>query len=88
MLLREVVGAELRAARVAQGRTLREVCAAANVALGYLSELERGRKEASSELLASICDELGLSLTNLLFRAAQSSSKRSEVQAATETLAA
>ena len=56
MLLRDAVGRELRAARVAQSRTLRSVARDARVSLGYLSEVERGQKEASSELLASICE--------------------------------
>jgi len=49
-----VIGDALRARRQAQHRTLREVSTAANVSLGYLSEIERGQKEASSELLAAI----------------------------------
>ena len=57
VLLRKVIGDVLRARRQAQQRTLREVSAAANVSLGYLSEIERGHKEASSELLAAVCDE-------------------------------
>ena len=57
MLLRDAVGKELRAARVAQSRTLRDVARDARVSLGYLSEVERGQKEASSELLASICTD-------------------------------
>jgi transcriptional regulator with XRE-family HTH domain len=59
VLLRRVIGDALRARRQAQQRTLREVSTAANVSLGYLSEIERGQKEASSELLSSICDALG-----------------------------
>ena len=55
VLLRRVIGDALRARRQGQHRTLREVSTAANVSLGYLSEIERGQKEASSELLASIC---------------------------------
>ena len=55
VLLRELIGESLREERVAQGKTLREVSKAARVSLGYLSEVERGQKEASSELLASIC---------------------------------
>jgi transcriptional regulator with XRE-family HTH domain len=51
---------------VAQGRTLREVAKSARVSLGYLSEVERGQKEASSELLNSICSALDLSLASLL----------------------
>ncbi len=59
VLLRRVIGDALRARRQGQHRTLREVSSAANVSLGYLSEIERGQKEASSELLAAICDALG-----------------------------
>jgi transcriptional regulator with XRE-family HTH domain len=56
----------LRARRQGQHRTLREVSTAANVSLGYLSEIERGQKEASSELLAAICDALGSHLSDVL----------------------
>src|SRR5439155_18596786 len=66
VLLRRVIGDALRARRLAQHRTLREVSAAANVSLGYLSEIERGHKEASSELLASICDALGAQQSEVL----------------------
>jgi len=66
VLLRKVIGDALRARRLAQRRTLREVSTAANVSLGYLSEIERGHKEASSELLASICDALGHPLSQML----------------------
>lgn len=66
MLLRNAVGETLRDARTRQSRTLRDVSTAANVSLGYLSEVERGRKEASSELLASICDALDIELSDLL----------------------
>jgi transcriptional regulator with XRE-family HTH domain len=66
VLLRKVIGDALRARRLAQHRTLREVSSAANVSLGYLSEIERGHKEASSELLASICDALGARLSEML----------------------
>ena len=66
MLLRNALGETLRDARNRQNRTLRDVSTAANVSLGYLSEVERGRKEASSELLASICDALDLELADLL----------------------
>jgi transcriptional regulator with XRE-family HTH domain len=61
-----VIGDALRSRRQAQHRTLREVSTAANVSLGYLSEIERGQKEASSELLAAICDALGARLSELL----------------------
>ena len=59
MLLRDHMGAALRRRRVAQSQTLRQVSAKARVSLGYLSEVERGQKEASSELLS----EVALSLT-------------------------
>jgi transcriptional regulator with XRE-family HTH domain len=66
VLLRRVIGDALRARRQSQHRTLREVSTAANVSLGYLSEIERGQKEASSELLSSICDALGSQLSQVL----------------------
>ncbi len=66
VLVRELIGASLREERVAQGRTLREVSKAARVSLGYLSEVERGQKEASSELLASIASALDLPLSIVL----------------------
>jgi len=65
-LLREVLGDVLRRARTKQGRTLRQVSDSARVSLGYLSEVERGRKEASSELLSAICDALDVPLSQLL----------------------
>ena len=66
VLVRRLIGDVLRRRRVDQGRTLREVSAAARVSLGYLSEVERGRKEASSELLAAICQALDLPLSEVL----------------------
>lgn len=66
MLLRGAVGSQLRAARIAQSRTLRDVARDARVSLGYLSEVERGQKEASSELLAAICTALNIQLSKLL----------------------
>jgi transcriptional regulator with XRE-family HTH domain len=65
-LLRDLIGAVLRRRRLSQGRTLREVAGAAQVSMPYLSELERGRKEASSEVLAAICRALGITLDELL----------------------
>ena len=65
-LLRELIGESLREERVAQGKTLREVSKAAQVSLGYLSEVERGQKEASSELLAAMCSALDLPLSVVL----------------------
>jgi transcriptional regulator with XRE-family HTH domain len=65
ILLRQLLGDVLRRMRVRQGRTLREVSASARVSLGYLSEVERGRKEASSELLAAICAALETPLSQV-----------------------
>jgi transcriptional regulator with XRE-family HTH domain len=65
-LLRTQLGNTLRGHRLRQRRTLRDVSSRARVSLGYLSEVERGQKEASSELLASICDALDVELADLL----------------------
>jgi len=65
-LLRKALGEDLRRRRVSQGRTLRDVSRTAQVSLGYLSELERGQKEASSELLAAICSALNTPLSEVL----------------------
>lgn len=70
MLLRHALGALLKRARHARGMTLRELSDAAAVSIAYLSELERGRKEASSEILAAICPVLDLSLADLFHAAA------------------
>lgn len=85
MLLRDALGETLRDARTRQNRTLRDVSMAANVSLGYLSEVERGRKEASSELLASICDALDVELSDVLTtvsRAIQSDTSKHEAATA------
>jgi hypothetical protein len=66
LLVRRSIGEVLRRERQHQGRTLREVSGAARVSLGYLSEVERGQKEASSELLAAICGALDLPLSFVL----------------------
>lgn len=66
MLLRHAIGGALRRIRLDDGRTLREVSHAANISMPYLSEIERGRKEPSSEILAGICAALGLTLLDLL----------------------
>ncbi|AFV89335.1 MAG: helix-turn-helix transcriptional regulator [Acidipropionibacterium acidipropionici] len=65
-LLREMLGESLREQRFAQGRTLREVSSGARVSLGYLSEVERGQKEASSELILAICTALQLPQSELM----------------------
>jgi transcriptional regulator with XRE-family HTH domain len=70
-LLRELIGDVLRRARISQGRTLREVSDSARVSLGYLSEVERGRKEASSELLNAICGALDVPMSRVLFDAGE-----------------
>lgn len=66
VLLREVIGSQLRNIRKEQGATLRDISVRANVALGYLSEIERGQKEPSSELLFSICSALEISVSTLM----------------------
>ena len=71
VLMREAIGGSLRRARTEGRRTLREVSRRARVSLGYLSEVERGRKEASSELLAAICEALEISLSDVLAEAAE-----------------
>jgi transcriptional regulator with XRE-family HTH domain len=83
-LLREIIGDVLRRARTAQGRTLREVSDSARVSLGYLSEVERGRKEASSELLTAICDALQIPLSTVLLDAGKqmAAAERAESPAA------
>jgi transcriptional regulator with XRE-family HTH domain len=66
VLFRRLLGEVLRSRRMEQGRTLRQLCAEARVSLGYMSELERGQKEASSELLAAICTALDVPLSEIL----------------------
>lgn len=66
VLFRRLLGEVLRSQRMRQGRTLREVSADARVSLGYISEIERGQKEASSELLASLCSALDVPLSEIL----------------------
>ncbi|HEY3712384.1 MAG TPA: helix-turn-helix transcriptional regulator [Amycolatopsis sp.] len=82
VLLREAIGDRLRHARTNQRRTLRDISRAARVSLGYLSEVERGQKEASSELLASICDALELPLGELLHKVAADVSALDKVEVA------
>ena len=66
VLFRRLLGDVLRSARMERGMTLREVSAEARVSLGYISEIERGQKEASSELLASLCAAMDLPLSEVL----------------------
>ncbi len=66
VLMRHEIGDVLRDYRLQRGKTLRQVAGRANVALGYLSEIERGQKEASSEVLQSIADALESPLSEIL----------------------
>ena len=76
-VLRQVVGETLRGLRLRQRRTLREVSSSARVSLGYLSEVERGQKEPSSELLAAICRALDVEVSEL-FREVTDTLRREE----------
>ena len=66
VIFRRLLGDVLRSARMQRGMTLRELSAEARVSLGYISEIERGQKEASSELLASLCQAMDLPLSEVL----------------------
>lgn len=66
LLFRASLGDVLRAERMRQGMTLRELSSSARVSLGYISEIERGQKEASSELLAALCAALDVALSGVL----------------------
>ena len=66
VVFRRLLGDVLRSRRMRRGLTLRELSAAARVSLGYISEIERGQKEASSELLASLCQAMDLPLSEVL----------------------
>lgn len=79
VLMRQVIGEELRRRRTEQSRTLRDVSRDAQVSLGYLSELERGQKEASSELLAAVCGALDTPLSTLLLGVSQEVARREAV---------
>ena len=71
VLLREAIGETIRDLRVRSQRTLRDVSADAQVSLGYLSEIERGQKEASSEVLSWIAEALGVSVSQLMLEVGQ-----------------
>ncbi|MFK5584421.1 MULTISPECIES: helix-turn-helix domain-containing protein [unclassified Serinicoccus] len=86
VLLRRELGDALRETRQVQGRTLREVSASAACSLGYLSEIERGEKEASSELLASICKALDVSLSQMLSTVADRASLAEAAEAQMTTV--
>jgi transcriptional regulator with XRE-family HTH domain len=66
VLVRQEIGDVLRDFRLQKGRTLRQVAGKASVALGYLSEVERGQKEASSEILASVADALEVPISVIM----------------------
>ncbi|MGO1234898.1 MAG: helix-turn-helix domain-containing protein [Microbacterium gubbeenense] len=68
ILIRQEIGDVLRDFRQQQGQTLRQVASRASVALGYLSEVERGQKEVSSEILAAVTDALGVSMSSVMRR--------------------
>lgn len=86
VLLRRELGDALRETRQTQGRTLREVSASAACSLGYLSEIERGEKEASSELLASICKALDVPLSQMLSTVADRASLAEAAEAQMTTV--
>ena len=74
-LLRELIGRSLRRRRLEHGRTLADVAAQAGVSMQHLSDVERGRKDASSEMLAAICGALGMDVAELMAAAAQTSAR-------------
>jgi len=89
MLLRTAIGEEIRRNRINQGRTLRDVAKSAVVSLGYLSEIERGVKEPSSEMLTAICAALDITVGNLVMAAGaqlQLSARSAEVIALRPTV--
>ena len=71
ILVREAMGETIRDLRMKSARTLRDVSADAQVSLGYLSEIERGQKEASSEVVSWIADALGVSVAELMLEVAE-----------------
>ncbi|MEU5717944.1 helix-turn-helix transcriptional regulator [Streptomyces sp. NPDC020403] len=87
-LWRDVVGDVLRRERLAQERTLKDVAEAARISMPYLSEIERGRKEASSEVLAAAARSLGLGLAEVLSLAQEELARRSRVRLPSRTTAA
>lgn len=88
IVLRQVIGNELRRRRQFQGRTLREVSSVARVSLGYLSEVERGQKEASSELLGAICGALDVPLSVVLRSVSARVAERESAESAARLAAA
>ncbi|SOD74139.1 helix-turn-helix protein [Jatrophihabitans sp. GAS493] len=87
-VLRQVVGDTLRGVRLRQQRTLREVSSTARVSLGYLSEVERGQKEPSSELLAAICGALDVELSDLFAEVSDSLRREEKLAGASNRVGA
>lgn len=83
VLFRSSLGDVLRRERVDRGMTLRELSAGARVSLGYISEIERGQKEASSELLASLCQALEVPLSSVLAEVSQAVAAEERLASAT-----
>jgi transcriptional regulator with XRE-family HTH domain len=88
VLVRRILGDVLRRQRLRQGHTLREVSANARVSLGYISEVERGQKEASSELLAAICSALDVPLSVVLAEVAEDLAREELVAANADVVVA
>ena len=85
-MLRERIGEVLREVRMRQGRTLRQVSQQAQVSLGYISEIERGQKEPSSELLAAICTALDVPLSVVLLEVSSRLAADERAEALVSTL--
>src|SRR5262245_14683401 len=85
-MLRERIGEVLREVRMRQGRTLRQVSQQAQVSLGYISEIERGQKEPSSELLAAICTALDVPLSVVLLEVSSRLAAEERAEAIASTL--
>ncbi|HEU0287096.1 MAG TPA: helix-turn-helix transcriptional regulator [Nocardioidaceae bacterium] len=85
-MLRERIGEVLREVRMRQGRTLRQISQQAQVSLGYISEIERGQKEPSSELLAAICSALDVPLSVLLLEVSSRLAAEERAEAIAGTL--
>jgi transcriptional regulator with XRE-family HTH domain len=84
ILLRQVIGEELRRSRIENRKTLRDISAQASVSLAYLSEVERGLKEPSSEILNAICGSLTISVSDLLTASAFELARHEEKSFASE----
>jgi transcriptional regulator with XRE-family HTH domain len=87
-LLREVLGRRLRDIRTRRGARLVDVAARAGVSPQYLSEIERGRKEPSSEMIAAVCGALNIDLGRLLGGISAELTRRPESRIGTTLLAA